>query len=335
MNKTRIGIPRALLYYHYYPLWKTFYEELGAEVILSSKTTKGLMEQGIKACVDDACLPVKLYFGHVLDLKGKADYIFVPRLVSVEKRAYICPKFLGLPDMIQHTTEGLPPLINVTVDMSRRDNQLFQAARQAARPITVNQWKVWRALQMALKAHQNYLRLLERGLLPQEALQSLEDGVERPRETQKSTLNIALIGHAYNVYDPYLSMDLVKKLEDMGVSVIAPDNLPADLIKYHADMLPKKMFWSLGKQMLGSAFHFMNQPGIDGIIHVASFGCGPDSFTGEIVERFVRRKKKVPFLSLTLDEHTGEAGVVTRLEAFLDMIRWRAATYESNLSPHG
>jgi len=77
--------------------------------------------------------------------------------------------------------------------------------------------------------------------------------------------------------------------------------------------------------MIGSAFHFMDSDSIDGIIHVASFGCGPDSFTGEIIERQVRRRGNLPFLNLTIDEHTGEAGVITRLEAFIDMIRWRRA----------
>ncbi|RYD06009.1 hypothetical protein N752_06525 [Desulforamulus aquiferis] len=75
--------------------------------------------------------------------------------------------------------------------------------------------------------------------------------------------------------------------------------------------------------MTGGALNYHDQRSVDGIIHVAAFACGPDSMTGELIERFIRREGKVPFMNVNLDEHTGEAGIVTRLEAFLDMVRWR------------
>lgn len=71
---------------------------------------------------------------------------------------------------------------------------------------------------------------------------------------------------------------------------------------------------------------------IDGIIYLACFGCGPDSLVGQIIQRRVR---KTPFMLVTVDEHTGEAGLVTRLEAFCDMIWRRKQVNESHLSPHG
>ena len=70
-------------------------------------------------------------------------------------------------------------------------------------------------------------------------------------------------------------------------------------------------------------FHFLTDPGIDGIIHLISFGCGPDSLVGELVERRAQRGRGFPFLLLTLDEHSGEAGLTTRLEAFVDTLEWR------------
>jgi predicted nucleotide-binding protein (sugar kinase/HSP70/actin superfamily) len=78
----KVGIPRALLYYYYYPLWKTFFEGLGAQVILSSPSTKGILTDGLRFAVDEICLPVKLAFGHVLDLIGKVDYIFFISLTT-------------------------------------------------------------------------------------------------------------------------------------------------------------------------------------------------------------------------------------------------------------
>lgn len=117
----KVGIPRALLFYYYFPMWNGFFKALGVEVILSRNTTKGILDKGVRQSVDDACLPVKLFFGHVLDLKDRVDYLFIPRMVSVERKEYICPKFLGLPDMIRYNVPDLPPIIDITVNMSRRE----------------------------------------------------------------------------------------------------------------------------------------------------------------------------------------------------------------------
>ena len=137
----KVGIPRALLYYYYYPLWKTFFEGLGAQVILSSPSTKGILTDGLRFAVDEICLPVKLAFGHVLDLIGKVDYIFLPRLISIRRNEYICPKFLGLPDMVRRLA-GIPPLIDVNVNRYRGDNELCQVIKEVGRLFTRNNFKI-------------------------------------------------------------------------------------------------------------------------------------------------------------------------------------------------
>jgi len=333
--KKRVGIPRALLYYTYYPLWREFFRSLGAEVVVSAPTTKGILNQGVKKAVDEACLPVKLYYGHVMDLVGKVDYLFMPRFVSLEPKTYICPKFLGLPDMIRHNVENLPALIDVNINRHKDDRQLYGAVYQVGRMFTSNPVKIYGAFSKALKVQDRYEILLQRGLLPMEAMSHLEKGSDwektaPTREThtpeQANELTIALVGHPYNIYDNYLSMNLIEKLKCLGARVVTPENVAPAVVEEEANKLPKKMFWNMGKKMVGSAYHFLNRSDIDGIIHLAAFGCGPDSFTGELVEREARRKKTVPFLNLTVDEHTGEAGVVTRLEAFVDMIRWKAVS---------
>lgn len=325
--QTKVGIPRALLYYNYYPMWKGFFEALGQEVVVSSKTTKAIMDKGVKQSVDDACLPVKLFFGHVLDLRDKADYIFVPRMVSVEKKAYICPKFLGLPDMIKYNIPDLPQIIDVTVNMSRKEKNLFKSFAEVGRIFTTNPLAIRRAFRRGIDELDKFNRLNRLGFLPHETIDKMEQGLvtQNFRPIQPGGLTIALIGHGYNIYDSYISMNVITKLREMGVRVVTPDNLTESLVEERAGQLPKRLFWTLGKRMIGSAFHYMRSNSIDGIIHVASFGCGPDSFTGEIIERHLRRKGNLPFLNLTIDEHTGEAGVITRLEAFVDMIRWRSA----------
>ena len=71
--------------------------------------------------------------------------------------------------------------------------------------------------------------------------------------------------------------------------------------------------------MTGAAGHYLKDPNIDGLLSLTAFGCGPDSLMIERITRYAKKYRK-PLLNLTVDEHTGEAGFVTRLEAFTDML---------------
>lgn len=317
----KIGIPRALLYYYYYPMWKVFFRELGAEVVLSSFSTKGLLDKGLKCAVDEVCLPVKIAYGHVLDLLDKVDMIFMPRLVSVEKHEYICPKFLGFPDMVR-CLDKLPPLIDVNINLYRKKWDAHNAVTKVGRLISGNYINIYTAYLRARKIQKIYFRLLHLGLTPDDALAILEDRVKKRPAQEAKEFTVALIGHPYNIYDRHISMNMIGRLSRMGAAVVTAERLPEKTVRSYAARLPKKLFWTLGQRMIGAAFHYLERPDICGMVHVAAFGCGPDSMTGELIERYARAAG-MPFLNLTLDEHTGEAGIMTRLEAFLDMVRWR------------
>lgn len=319
----RVGIPRALLYYYYYPLWKEFLERLGAEVVVSDRTTKGILTQGVQHCVDEACLPVKLAFGHVQNLVDKGvDIVFLPRLVSVAQREYICPKFLGFPDMVKQNINGLPPVMDTVINQRRKTRDIHQFTRQVGAALGKGSIQSWMAFKGAWKTHERYMNFLEQGLLPEEAMAALA-GKKPKQATGDTDLTVAVIGHPYNIYDPFISMNLINRLRKSGARVLTADNLTEQMINQGVKKLPKKLFWTLSRRMTGGAFNYHDKGTVDGIIHVAAFACGPDSMTGELIERFIRREGKVPFMNINLDEHTGEAGIVTRLEAFLDMVRWR------------
>lgn len=324
----KIGIPRALLFYQYFPMWRTFFEKLGLQVVASGHTTKGILEKGVRLCVDEACLPVKVAFGHVAELKN-VDFIFLPRLVSVSPGEYICPKFLGFPDMVKQCTNDLPPLVMTNINQYRREGDLFTAFSEIGSLLKSSPARVYLAYREALQAHKRYVSLLQRGHMPEDAVQLTGQVTEKggpEREEVQGRPVVAVIGHPYNIYDGFISMNMIKRLEKAGFRVVTQDQLSEDTLRHHAGKLPKKLFWTLGRNMTGGALHYLSDPGIKGLVHVASFACGPDSMTGELIERFVRRMGGKPFLNLTLDEHTGEAGIVTRLEAFTDMINLRAAS---------
>ncbi len=321
-----VGIPRALLYYYYYPMWKTFFQELGARVVLSGKTSKTALDEGVRHVVDDACLPVKLAFGHVQELKSKVDYLFLPRIVSVARDEYICPKFLGFPDMVKQNIGGLPTVINMTVNLHRGAGQFLNEVYRVGRHFTKNPLRILAAHRKSCLAQKQYQGLLESGMWPDEAVSGLfKNCKDNKSEHGDQGLSVAVIGHPYNVYDSYINMNLLKRLRDMGATVYTADNIPEAVVRKQAGWLPKRLFWSLGQRMTGAAAYYLGEGKIDGIVHLSAFGCGPDSLIGELIERHARRQGRVPFLNLMLDEHTGEAGIVTRLEAFIDMVKWRGA----------
>ncbi|MBO8158683.1 acyl-CoA dehydratase activase-related protein [Thermosyntropha sp.] len=326
----RVGIPQGLFYYYYYPLWKVFFTFLGAEVVKSSPTSKKTVDIGVNLAVDEACFPIKVYYGHVSDLlKKDVDYIFVPRFISIETRSYICPKFMGLPDMIKAGIKELPEIIDMTVDLSRTDKGFKQEILKTGSFFTNNKKKIKEAYNYALEEYKRFGELVRQGYTRQEAIKVWEG--EEVFLSEKADLNIGVLGHGYSLYDDFISMSIVKRLRDMGAKVHLPEHIKGEDIEKEAASLPKRVFWTLGRKMVGSAFYMDKNSDIDGIIYVACFGCGPDSLIGEVIER----KVKKPFMLLTVDEHTGEGGIVTRLEAFCDMLIRRRKLSESNISCYG
>lgn len=318
MNDKTIGIPRALLYYYLFPLWETFFGQLGFKVILSPSTDKRIVDRGVQIAVDEVCYPVKIYYGHVASLIGRVDYLFLPRLISIERKSFICPKFMGLPDMIRASFTNLPPIIDQTFDDSQRNTGLYDDFLELGRKLGFRPKEIRHAYRQAMSSWLDYQNQMQQGSHPMKIL----DGFNTPVKGE-NPIKIGLLGHGYNLYDRYASMNIVKKLHDLGAEIITAEMIPDPVIHQAARLLPKKIFWTLGHRVVGSALYLITREDVAGLIHVASFGCGPDSMTGEILQRLVRRHGQKPLLTLTIDEHTGEAGLDTRLEAFIDMINRR------------
>lgn len=309
----RVGIPRALAYHDYFPLWETFFQQLGCEVVVSPLTTPSIANQGIALAGDDVCYPVKVMHGHVAELADKVDMIFVPRLFSTQAGTCECPKLIGLADMLRHSVPQLPPLISPYVNLRLGKRGLWSAVFAAGRIITRNPWKLRRAFGAGMQA----LSVLERNY------QAGRFAGQSHGQRGKMG-NVAVIGHPYNLYDSYTNLQVVDRLLQQGYRVLTPQMLPAKALEAGNAELRKPLFWSSGRTVFGAGAHYATRPDVIGIIHLASFGCGLESLIIDMVQRVAARYDK-PLLLLTMDEHTGEVGVETRLEAFLDMLAWKEA----------
>lgn len=332
----KIGIPRALAYYIYYPFWKTFFEELGHEVIESSPTTRVIMDKGVKDTVSDACIPIKIFHGHVEDLIDRADYVFVPRLVSLRKfgdfsTETLCPKFLGLPDMLTASISGLS-MLEARIDLKKGRGELFKVYRELGERLGANSICIRKAFWKASRTQKRYERLLEKGVLPEDAMQQVfTAAASPPRENgnvKDNPLHLGVIGYPYAIYDSYVNVGLLKLLAQAGVKVYTQDMLSQRQLRKQSAKLDKDMFWYFSNRAVQGALHYMDVQPVDGIIHITAFACGPDSIVDKYLE-IEAKKRKIPYMSITIDEHSGEAGIRTRIEAFLDMLQYRRNKSES------
>ncbi|MFZ5644332.1 MAG: acyl-CoA dehydratase activase-related protein [Bacillota bacterium] len=317
----RVGIPSSLFYYVHYPMWQTFFSELGVEVVVSGQTTKNLLDAGVKEALADACVPIKLFFGHVISLKDKVDYLFIPRIVCLNKKTIYCPKFLGLPDMIRYGLTGLPPIIDVQIDTREGFVTQWKSFLKIGMLFGHGRIKILKAYLKATSTARHFTSLLRSGLHPPEAIEILKRGGRASLpENQKSDLVFAVLGYPYEVHDQFISVGLVKKLKKMGIKVITMENLDPRKIS-RANILQKTMFWTFSDMALNACYYLFKKGTVDGIIHLTAFGCGPDSMVDKLMDMSSKDYPDIPFMSVMIDEHTGDAGVSTRLEAFVDMVK--------------
>lgn len=317
----KIGIPRALLFQYYYPLWRSLFERLGFEVVVSDISTKPLVQKGIAVTVPEICFPIKIYNGHVINLMEKGvDYVFCPRFVHIEKDYWFCPKYIGLPELVELSIPG-SKILKAEIDCRREDTADPKCYRPVAEELGIPMSKMKEALKGAAKDYAKFRSYCHMGLTLDEAQQVMYEGktVEDFQLPEYDT-TIGLIGYIYNVYDPFISMNIIKKLRQLKVNVITFDMLEAQQLLKYRDTCTRPIFWTFPDKLYQAASVMIKDIGVQGIIHITAFGCGPDSIVGKEIEHDYA-DSGVPFMTLRIDEHTGESHLQTRIEAFTDMIK--------------
>lgn len=285
---------------------EVFFAQLGCEVIVSRNTNKELLNLGVKQAVDETCVPIKIFHGHVASLKDQCDLLVIPRVMRMAEREYICPKFCGLPEMIKNSISDLPMITEEPIYAQNLD-QLYKSMEVFGRKVTKDKRKIKEAFHKAWKAYE-------------ESFCGIYDVGYKMR--------VALLGHPYNVQDSFLNMNIVEKLHDLEVGVMTEEVVPRREVNAYANQLYKRLFWTFARHCYGSGMYFAKNQFVDGIIYLSAFACGIDSVVIELLKEGIGH---FPLLVLKMDEQTGEGGLNTRIEAFIDMIE-RRKWYESNVS---
>lgn len=299
-----IGIPRALLYPRQITMWKTFFEELGMKIIVSPPTNRRILENGTKAAIDEMCLAVKIYLGHVEELAGRCDMVLVPRIVDYGIRRNMCTTFEGLPDIVRNIFRNRNlQILSYSVDVQCREKE-EAAFLDMAHRLGIPFPKAKRAYRNGLKAMENEIAGLAKKT---EALYR-----------QKDRLRVAVAGHSYVIEDEYIGKPVLDALRSLGVLPIRSDLVNRKKARATAQELSPTLKWELSKELAGSlAMHIDD---LDGIILLSCYPCALDSMVNEMIIRKAYGKR-VPILQLTLDAQSGTAGMETRLESFIDILR--------------
>jgi len=297
-----IGIPKALVYWKRPYFWEEFFRGLGCNVLLSPSSNKKIVEMGVKEGDPETCFSNKVYWGHLIWLDGKCDYIFVPRLKTDKHNLEYCPKLFGLPDLAKIMVDT--PLLAPTIDNKKEslDKTLYRTGSQ----LNKTRSEVKSAKKKALKKEKK----------------EEERGLESFRKKMASDkIKIVLVSHPYNLYDQHVNLRIEEKLESLGVEPIFLDEIPEPGPEIIQDILSSEdldFHWEFGKEIIEKIREIFKY-NITGGIEISAFQCGCDGVIKEFVEREFKTRK-IPFLYLILDEHTGEAGFQTRLEAFIDTL---------------
>lgn len=337
-NENVIGIPRAMSFYHNYPFYYGFFTALGIKIVLSDVTTKQTLSRGSALVVTETCLPIKIYVGHILNLLDKGiDKILVPSIQSVAYKIYNCSKIRGLPDLIRNVVKQDFTMVEATLDKSEKNHGLYDFLKEMAAPFGItDEKKIKEASKAGWRTYNNFHIMSKSGMSYKKAINyALQGKVFIESSTKEYPISIALVAHGYNIYDDRASMKIIDKLESMDVKVYTALQLSQEQTIEGINTLGEKLYWANEYEMTGTAGHYMKDNKIDGLIALNAFGCGPDSL---MIERIIRKAKQFnkPILHLTIDEQTGEAGFITRLEAFVDMLfRKKRATIINKIDIQG
>ncbi len=292
----KIGIPGGLFYYRYEPFIRTFFNELSADAEYSTVSNREILDLGARHCVDEACLPMKIFHGHAAKLNKTCDAVAVPRIMSCEFGESICPKFRGLPEMVESGTGKSNQVFTEPIYMNDQ-NKLKKALRKSCREIGVPDFRTEKAFRAALENQ----RSTSFGLK--------ESGYRR---------RVFLAGHPYNIYDSFANLNLLHKLHKLDIGVVTEERVGRSEMAEELTGLIKQPYWFFLIHNFAPALALIKRREIDGIVYVSSFCCGTDSVTIEMIRN---RIGNFPLLVLKLDEQTGEAGFNTRLEAFREVLK--------------
>ncbi|MCD6587647.1 MAG: hypothetical protein J7K88_03755 [Candidatus Fermentibacteraceae bacterium] len=310
-NGPVVGISRSLWFWELFPFFGTFFRSMGCRVVVSGESTSATVHSGVESVAAETCFPVKIAHGHVMELLEKGvEILFLPSILRNKPQgdfteSYNCPYIQGSPYILDAGLV-LNQMKNVKVlkpvlDFALPGDEWMSALIQTAVELGFSTADAKAALKEAQDAQDRFVEAnTRRG---RQAIENLN-----------GRRGFVVVSRPYNGSDPVVNTDLPAKLAKLGGVVIPLDMLPISMER--AAESYNNMYWHYGQRILAGGIVIRENENLHAV-YLSNFGCGPDSFIEHSFREIMGEK---PYLSIEIDEHAADAGVITRCEAFLDAL---------------
>ena len=312
-GKPFVGIPRALHFADWAPFWIAFFKSLDIPIKISGPTTKRVINDGLEAVLAEYCFPVKVAHGHAVELMNSdITHLFMPCVLQLPKlkdsfrESVHCPYVSTLAYTVgaalRPETRGVE-ILSPGVDMSDFSQRSVAKLHSQISGLGVTRSQVRDAIEAGRAAQKAFgEKAVARG---REILDAL-----RPDERA-----VVIVSRGYNGCDNGVNLEIPTRFRELGVTPIPLDMIPMDDVDISDEF--GDVSWRSGQKILTSAEILRKDDRLQAV-YITNFGCGPDSF---LLKFFRSRMGGKSFLQIEIDEHSADAGALTRCEAFLDSLK--------------
>ena len=311
MNKIKIGINNSFYTHNLFPLFHSFFNNIGCEVVLSNTPNiKGLNYE-----FSQFCYPMQLSLMLFYDLieKNMADYYFVPAIFEMDAESNekqrldfncACAFVTGEPYILSQAFKNDFNIADKMITPSLNFNNGFDKELNSFIKIA------------------NHIGIKDKKIITN----SFNDAVNKQKEVQnklysesKNAINslkeneiaVILFGRTYNSTSNLANKGIPKKFHSKGIKVI-----PIDMIDIREYEKIDRMYWEIGHRIIRIA-EMVKQNSKLFAVYITNFSCAPDSM---LLNTFRKIMDNKPSLTLELDSHSADAGINTRIDAFLDIV---------------
>lgn len=355
-----------------YIAWGSALRRLGVEPYIPPYSSKRTLSLGTKNSPESICLPYKLILGNFIEaIEGGADYVAMISSPGICRLGeYGAGIQNTLEDMGYHANyielqlyDGVKGMFKFLTELTGVKNPItiiraivFCFRKVFAADRMENLLSYYRAREIntgdAEKAFRKGMKLIYEANHYSELKKAEKQAAAEIRKVEidpkREVLHVDLTGEIYLVQDPFSNQNIERELGKMGVqtrrtltisSFLRDAIIPKIFVKgeTHLERAFRLAKPYLSRDIGGDSLEcvsdiiYANEKGKDGIIHVSPFTCMPEIMSQNFFPA-IRENCEIPILPLILDEQTGKAGYITRLEAFVDLMRRRKRKKEQELA---
>ncbi|HPQ45156.1 MAG TPA: acyl-CoA dehydratase activase, partial [Syntrophales bacterium] len=327
-DRKTVGMNRSFMVHTYFPLFSTFFTEAGFKIAIPDSPDP----RGIEKMEAAFCFPGELshgFFSSLLDAPTPVDFLFLPHFKAVpdsggEFHSQLCPIAQAEPyylkttfaDELEAIQKRGTRIVSPVLDMTRGMHHVEDALYKTAVIMGVPKAKIKTAITKALLAQMDAFETLK-----YMGRQFVDDLEADPRK-----IGIVIFGRPYNSFAKEANKGIPAKFASRGYPVA-----PFDCLSFEGERGKAGLFWGIAQKIYKGAEMVKKHPRLFPVF-ITNFSCGPDSFLVSYFRDLMGRK---PSLTLELDSHTADAGLETRIEAYLDIVSMYQHTVDTDRKQEG